>query len=87
MKPTAKPIIPTLLAEPTGNSTQVKVWCPFCRPWRSAKLGMWHYHGSGSGPGPNLGHRGAHCLTVSGSPFLATGYNLRLRDEGVEDRG
>ena len=76
---------PTLIATRTGNGQEVRVWCPYCRPHRRGKPGDWHYHGAAGARGW-LGHRGAHCLTSSGSPLIATGYNLIIPGE-VEDDG
>lgn len=65
--------IPILLAYPNTDN-QVKVWCPFCRAW--------HYHGALNG------HRVAHCGHDSGSPFVETGYFIRVVNEkGVKIRG
>lgn len=71
-------VIPVLLAEPVGDG-RLRVWCPYCRPFRRRhRRGAWHFHGTGGSP-TILGHRGAHCWTED-SPFLETGYVLRLRE-------
>ena len=70
---------PTLTAERT-EGRGVKVWCGYCRTGPRSP-GAWHYHGDGGSSGPELGHRGAHCWN-RGSPYLATGYNLRLGEDG-----
>ena len=56
---------PVLLAYPV-LAGGVKVWCPFCQEW--------HHHGALNG------HRVAHCSEES-SPFIQTGYILRLVNE------
>lgn len=55
---------PVLLAEPT-TQYQVKVWCPFCSKH--------HYHGMAEGS------RVAHCEEKSNSPFINTGYYIKLK--------
>ncbi|MCI3028544.1 hypothetical protein LMF32_05445 [Desemzia sp. C1] len=55
---------PVLLAEPI-NKNQVKVWCPHCLKN--------HYHGN------TEGSRVAHCEKKTNSPFVATGYYIKLK--------
>ncbi|WP_188205388.1 hypothetical protein [Desemzia incerta] len=55
---------PTLLAE-SVNENQVRVWCPFCSKH--------HYHGNAEGS------RDAHCEKKTNSPFLETGYYIKLK--------
>ncbi len=43
----------------------IKIKCPYC--------GKPHNHGGGTDPKPDLGHRGAHCLTTERRPdYLLT---------------
>jgi hypothetical protein len=53
---------PELVAFKREDGHGLKVRCVYCRKW--------HIHGHG------YGHRVAHCLDKSGSPYLKTGYVL-----------
>lgn len=61
------PIIEVIL----HKSTQVKFYCPYCRSW--------HYHGKVFDENGFLGHRVAHCYN-EGSPYLKSGYYLKLKE-------
>ena len=57
------PILPAY-----ATSTQLIVWCRFCKSW--------HLHGLGPKGEPILGHRWAHCRSDAHSPYDKTGYIL-----------
>jgi 5-methylcytosine-specific restriction endonuclease McrA len=61
---------PVLIAAVDRETGNWNVWCPYCKDW--------HQHC------PEPGHRIAHCDDDSGSPFLETGYVVKLNASSVE---
>lgn len=66
---------PELPAYDTGK--QLVVWCAYCRDW--------HSHGRGNGGSDGEGHRWAHCISASNSPYDKTGYFLRYTGPATPD--
>lgn len=68
--PVPFPTIKCLPRKIMNHTDGMKFWCPFCKAW--------HHHGRGNG------HRVAHCVIGRNnwdketSPFVKTGYNLKI---------
>lgn len=69
--------IPVLNCFLCNNGSGIKVWCKYCRDF--------HHHGNGNHLGKKLKigevtHREGHCCKCSESPYIGTGYFLKLME-------